>query len=81
MKERESVTVSVSLRALLTVMRLKRKITFREEGDFNQSDCVEIRPKEHQGLMFYRHLQILIMCSLGEGLCLSLPVASPTNGV
>lgn len=80
-KERESVTVSVRLTTLLTAMRLKRKIKFSEEGDFNQSDCVEIKSKEHQVLMFYRHLQILIICSLGQGLCLSLFLWYPQQTV
>ena len=47
----------------LTAVRLKRKIKFRDKGDFHKSDHVEIRPIEHQGLMSYGHVQILIICS------------------
>ena len=75
LSEGKGVTVSVwltlcqSLKCVffffLTPVRLKRKIKFRDKGDVHKSDCAEIRPIEHQGLMFYGHLQILIICSWG----------------
>lgn len=44
--------VSLLLMILLTDIKLKRKIKFREKGDFNKSSHVEISPIEHQGLLF-----------------------------
>lgn len=44
--------VSLLLMILLTDIKLKRKIKFREKGEFNKSSHVEVRPIEHQGLLF-----------------------------
>lgn len=36
-----------------TDIRFKRKINFREKGDFSASEHVRIMPKRHQSLMFF----------------------------